>query len=97
MAEWRWGNEHRLHYALDKVKDPDVLDDLLDALDQVLEMPYEIGEPMRGTMYATERWIAPLPHGWYIVFTPCPGGVPPATSRPTLIVRDLYPITELFD
>jgi hypothetical protein len=94
-VEWRWGNERRLYLALDQVKDQDVLDDLLDALDAVLLDPFgEWSSVMRGTRYRTDRYIAALPHLWYLVFTPYPDGVPPSTNLPTLVVRDLYPLMQ---
>lgn len=94
--EWRWGNEHRLYFALDRVTDPQVLDDLLDALDDVLADPYgPLCSVMRADLYHTERRIAALPHLWYLVFTPAPGGAPPATTKPLLIVRDLYPLDDV--
>lgn len=91
---WVWANEHRLYIALDKVSDRDELDDLLDALDEVLADPYGgAASHMRGTSRTVDRWILPLPHGWVLVYTPYPAGIPPQ-SKPMVLVRDLI---KMFD
>lgn len=86
--EWRWLNEHRLTHGLDQCPD-DELDDVLDALDMLLVDPANdsITTRMPGTRDHTERWVALLPHGWVIVYTPYPGGVPPVDTGPALVVR----------
>jgi hypothetical protein len=96
-VEWEWVNEQRLTWALDKITDDSVLDDLLDALDDVLADPYgeTVTSPMRGTMYRMDRFIAPLPHGYFVVFSPYPDGIPPSTSRPSLLVRAFVSIADL--
>lgn len=90
--EWVWANEHRLTWQLDKITDNDVLDDLLDALDELIANPLtdELSSPLRGPLYRQDRFVAPLPHGYFIVFTPYPNGIAPVTSRPTLLIRDFF-------
>ncbi|MDQ1423677.1 MAG: hypothetical protein QOD72_1175 [Acidimicrobiaceae bacterium] len=86
---WRWLNEHRLGYALVECP-PDELDDLLDDLDAVLADPEDPNytSPMRGTHDHVDRSIALLRHGWVLVFSVYPNGVPP-WSEPGLVVRSL--------
>ena len=93
--EWRWANEHRIFFALDKVTDPEVVDDILDALDEVLADPYGLwSAPMQGNRTHSDRLIAALPHGWYIVFTPQPQGAWPAMKSPALVVHDCRPFLD---
>ncbi len=88
--EWQWGNAAKLHLALDHVVVDEVRDDLLDALDAVLEDPFgPWSSPMRGDDRHADRMIAAMPHGFYLVFTPYPNGCPPVMS-PVLVVRAFY-------
>ncbi len=86
--EWRWLNEHRLTHALDTCA-PAELDDLLDALDELLADPQrpDMTAPMHGTKDKMDRTIALLPHGWVLVYTVCPAVVPPAVKHPSLVVK----------
>lgn len=86
--EWRWLNEHRLWHGLDSCDD-DEREDLLDALDLILEDPErsDLTAPMQGTHDHMDRTIGLLPHGWVIVYTICPAGVPPAVKYPSLVVK----------
>lgn len=97
--EWQWANEHRLTWQLDKITANVVLDDLLDALAELLIDPYrtDLSSPMRGRMYGQDRFIAPLPHGYALVFTPYPDGIVPTTSEPTLLIRDFFNMAARFD
>jgi hypothetical protein len=88
---WRWVNEQRLTWELDQCPE-DQLDALLDALDMVLADPMNpaLTSCLRGNLDAGDRYVAPLPYGWVLVFTPRPDGVPPTTVDPVLVVRSMY-------
>lgn len=88
MVEWQWGNEHRLTNGLDHCE-PEHLDDVLDCLDLILDDPAGtvLAAPMRGTRDHVDRMIAPIAHGWVLVYSIYPDGVPPVTGQPTVLVR----------
>ena len=86
---WRWYNQHRLYFALDKCEDLNEVNDVLDGLDDVLANPSgPMTTPMRGTHDHVDRVIALLPRGWVVVYSIYPNGVPPQRA-PGLLVRDL--------
>ena len=88
MIDWQWGNESRLTSGLDRC-DPEHLDDLLDSLDLILDDPVGsvLAAPMQGTHDHVDRMVAVIAHGWVLVYSVYPDGIPPATSRPTVVVR----------
>ena len=87
---WRWLNEPRLTWALDQCPD-EQLDDVLDALDLLLEDPWraDLTAVMQSTRDHVDRMIALLPHGWVLVYSIHPDGVPPGPRQPGLVVRSL--------
>ena len=94
MPNWRWLNETRIFEALDRVPDEQI-DALLYYLEELLADPLGTkASPMRGKLRHNDRFIAPLPFGWYIAYTPHLHGIPEITDEPVLLVRAMYPFLE---
>lgn len=72
---WSWLNHHHLTDALKRITQDDTRELVIDALEAVLESPFDPPSVDVHQMHgrpplSQERWIAWLPAGWYLVYRP---------------------------
>lgn len=86
---WRWTNDFRIVEALES-EPQEVRDIVLDALDRILENPFEPENVevtmLRGPEARAERRIAWLPRGFILTYQPYFNGPPPLAGQHVSVV-----------
>lgn len=87
--EWRWTNEYRIVELL-RQEDDEARGAVLDALDRILEDPFDpYGvdvHKMRGKGAREDRRIAWLPRGFVLTYQPYLNGPPPLAGNHVSVV-----------
>lgn len=87
---WKWLNEWRIVERLAEHREPEEVDDILDALEEVIKAPFEPNGLdaycLPSTSTRPERWVAWLPKQFVLTYRPYVNGPPPHAGKHVVVL-----------